>query len=468
MALSAFKSTTRRRGVQGNSTNDQDAASHARTPDYLSAHHHKLKYGHERSSSFTDVQAPYCASPRFRAPRSLRFLDRQLSESDLAKTKPIGDIDCTPSASKCGEEVIHRLGSPQVMQADSTLRPKLHRTLSGHEKNFREHPEGQVEEKIIRAVHAQHKPKQPVPLPSNRNDQLYDIIKAEVFDVVADMKEAIEMTQEKALSESYARESADMSNISLSEEIVKMFRYVCKGYVAKIDKAEEEVKHLRKKLAEKERVCLDLTNLINELIPDGALQAHEVAPLKQDNNRQVLKNVASEAIGPSTRSPSILDDEVCLKRLSGEEILLELEKETERRRLRCLQSDSSTDCLEKNKDGLVLPWLTCEESNNVLWRSSKESAGQGEQESLRHPLQEDNSIKEEPKIESKSTPHRNVISPSEWKNTYKRNGSVKATCLAESSLLYVQSSELISQRIKFRARVEAGELLLCIGTLHIH
>ncbi|MCO5597302.1 hypothetical protein L7F22_051378 [Adiantum nelumboides] len=160
MALSAFKSTTRRRGIQGNA-NDQDAAGHARTPDNLTAHHHKLKYGHKRSNSFTDVP-PYSrysgdASPRFRGPRSLRFLDRQLSEGDLAKSKPVGDIDCSQSAGKSGDEVTHRLGSPQVMQADSAMRPKLHRTISGHDKNFREHPEAQVEEKIIRAVHAQNK-----------------------------------------------------------------------------------------------------------------------------------------------------------------------------------------------------------------------------------------------------------------------------------------------------------------------
>ncbi|MCO5569952.1 hypothetical protein L7F22_023666 [Adiantum nelumboides] len=303
-------------------------------------------------------------------------------------------------------------------------------------------------------------PKDSVVLSNNRNDQLYDIIEAEVFD----MKEAIETTQEIALSGSYARESADMTNISLSEEIVKMFRYVCKGYVAKIEKAEEEVKHLRKQLAEKERICLDLTNLINELIPDGALQAHEVTPVKQGINKQ--------AIGPSARSRSVLNDVACLKRLSGEEILLELEKEFERRRLRCIQSSSSSaDCmstLEKNKDGLVLPWLTCEEANNLLCHSSKETESQAEHVTMRHSLLEDNRIKQQqPKIEF-NTLEGNTSPPSEWKNTCRMNDNIHPTCVGESSLLYIQSTELISQSIKFKARVEAGELLLCIGTLYIH
>ncbi|MCO5562723.1 hypothetical protein L7F22_016355 [Adiantum nelumboides] len=311
-------------------------------------------------------------------------------------------------------------------------------------------------------------PKDSVVLSNNQNDQLYDIIKAEVFD----MKEAIETTQEIALSGSYASESADMTNISLSEEIVKMFRYVCKAYVAKIDKAEEKVKHLRKQLAEKERICLDLTNLINELIPDGALQAHEVTPVKQGINKQVLKHAAGEAIGPFARSRSVLDDVACLKRLSGEEILLELEKEFERRRLHCIQSSSSSaDCMSalgKNKDGLVLPWLTCEEANNLLCHSSKETESQAEHVTMRHSLPEDNRIKQQqPKIES-YTLEGNTSPPLEWKNTCRMNDNIHPTCVAESSLLYIQSTELISQRIKFKARVEAGELLLCIGTLYIH
>lgn len=53
------------------------------------------------------------------------------------------------------------------------------------------------------------------------------------------------------------------------------------------------------------------------------------------------------------------------------------------------------------------------------------------------------------------------------KSRYTKSSSIKSSHVADSSLLYIQSTELISERIQFRARVDAGELLLCIGTLHI-
>ncbi|KAH7276407.1 hypothetical protein KP509_39G005800 [Ceratopteris richardii] len=484
-----LKSSGRRRAAYGMSC-DQDIAGPVRVvADNFYVNHYMPRKGHRRSSSVSDMPSYLRhmegSSPRF--PGVPRFLARQLSESDLAKCKPTDGIDYFLSTPACVDEAIRWLGLPQVLQADNNMSLEFH---SGHARSMQEHAEGQVEEKIIRAVHAQPMPK-PAAVSGSQNN-LYNIIREEVFEVVADMKEAIEMSQEKAsISDMSAYESTNTSCISLSEEIVEVFRYVCKGYAARIEKAEQQLDQLRAQLAEKEQTCLEL---MAELKSSRHWE-HETASRKEDYNRRISNGINWNEGGTiRTLQESILEDEVSVRTLSGQEIMLELEKEIQdRERLRLLHTSSSSDCIniEKNIDGLMLPWLTsCAEMNNSAWELDQANAGQVEElledpwQYAHHLCQAEDDMWQEilPEIEDnikweESHNEKQHLSVLEGDHlirlplksmTCDIQDSSMLSSTADSSLQYVQSMELISEKIQFRTRVQTGELILCIGTLHIH
>ncbi|KAH7435419.1 hypothetical protein KP509_06G064200 [Ceratopteris richardii] len=490
MASSAFKSTTRRWGAQG-IPNDRDKGDPVRvSSDKTVAHEPKPKYRRRRSSRLSDTmpnpRLQDDSSSQCRADQMHRFLEQQLSESVLAKSKQVEDVNCSPSDRKHIDETTHRLVCPQVnVHVDSSTRTKSQRSSSVHGKSLRDPSEGQVEEKIIQAIHAQSKPiKRPRNLSGDQNDQCIQSI---ICDALSDMREMIEMTQEKAsVSGSSMHDPFNAPYISLIEEIVKMIRSVMDDRAEKLEKAEEEIRLLRTQLAEKDQYLQLAISEKDQSLETTEHWKREALSLKKDSYELYSKQItcSRRRVIRTLSTGSLLDDEETMQRLSALEILSSLQKE-QGETLQLIQASPSANYIsyQRNGDGLVLPWLALsEEVSNTVSKVNQENAGQtleGFSDKAEPSCQEDgkehNGTEDHISQEPCQTQEHSLSvlgngsckTAAEW-IAYKVDASASHACIADSSLLYIQSTELISQRIEFRARIEAGELLLCIGALHIH
>ncbi|KAI5061168.1 hypothetical protein GOP47_0023673 [Adiantum capillus-veneris] len=290
MATSAFRSTTRR-GCSGSGT---DANGVPSTPRSKRDPSPSGQGSHRRSSSMTDFSARYlsdCSSTSeyrssYRRTSDIHGGRRSVCPSD-SENEPDFSTTQRPRRRWAAESEDERTQKPSfsVTKAPDPQQNRLRRTLSSHDmsqygsnmeldvvvpekKLGTADSEDLVEEKTIRAVFDQMKQSLRAEPPvadvgmTNFLDSMRSEVRRAVSDIRTELEEALQRNEAgSAASDEVSRREAE------GPVVIRSVADIQNEYTTKLEESERKVRELWSQIAVEERRCLELTKIVNELLP---------------------------------------------------------------------------------------------------------------------------------------------------------------------------------------------------------
>lgn len=538
MAMSAFRSTTRRNCQIGGGSSSTEGGGVPSTPRSKREPSPSGRSFHRRSASVTDFSTRYlsdCSSTsEFRSSynkgsRTGRgSVCPSDSESDMdslsahrwrSGRRGVESEDERPinsSASKTGFIQAERKGLRRTMssqdfsQAISKMRqhvPVVDKKTGDDEK------EDLVEEKTIRAVYAQMKSlHNDPPVGDVGMTDFLDAMRAEVRRAVSDIRMELEESMQKNGKLSMTGNAENRSEPQ-GADVIQAVADIRKEYTTKLEESERRVRELWSQIAVEERRCLELSKIVKELLPtQPPMVVQTPAAHTSSNRRRPLRRKNSAERQLDLRS---LDEEAqryfeeCVSISSydcqgdSDESMQEKENSTRRKNGKDLNAkavmgtnlkgEPQSKAFSVGSDGVVLPWLQWEAEGGAggdkNMKQVVERNGKGGKSSPSHRLGGSNTQSGN----SKMSASRNLITrtsaehgkpaltltmaatigvPESKSNVSesKQEAHTSSSSLfsldddaVQNETIFLDVDTSLFEKIRFRCRIENGELLLCHG-----
>lgn len=423
------------------------------------------------------------------------------SEDERPTNPPMSTISATKSERK---GLRRTLSSQDFSQNISKTR--LHVSVLDRKPEGND-TEDLAEEKTIRAVYAQMKSLSSDPPVGDvgMNDFL-DAMRTEVRRAVSDIRMELEESMQKNGKLSSTVDVQDRSE-SQGTDVIQAVADIRKEYTMKLEESEKRVRELWSQIAVEERRCLELSKIVKELLPTPPPVTTSTAnnsssrrrPLRRKNSaeRQLdLKSLDEEALRYFEECVSISSYDC---QGDSDDSLREKENNGRRRNGREIAAKSPSTvngCKGETQpkassigsDGVVLPWLQWEAEGggsgdkNSKQISQVERGGVSGKSKTQFQRSSNISFSAAKKLPAK-TSAAEQMSPSTWsasgacetkldvlESRQKPRASSSSSLFSVEDCNVVQSDgsvldvdTLLLEKIKFRCRVENGELLLCQG-----
>ncbi|KAL4185941.1 hypothetical protein AMTRI_Chr10g8270 [Amborella trichopoda] len=342
-------------------------------------------------------------------------------------------------------------------------------------------------EKTIRAVYAQKKTEHPTG--DEVGTGLYEAMRKEVRNVVAQIRTELEQVMSKTNGNGLQSKTTDIS------QAITLIR---KNYTTKLEESEKRTKDLLAELAVEERRGRELSKVVRGLLPDYSKQSEPEKPARtrkrsMDRNK-MSKRLTEEAekyfegflSNVEDTEFSSFDDEKSDGTLSGNPRPRDLVLDTKNGD----SQDHTVSPLET--DGVVLPWLQWETSNDgsSLFRdkmeippSSRKNVSDVAQEwspciesadsksnmlSSCHGSWSPGSDTHDWSTKSlTSNSHVNNLesgTPENYQKFSVERGKLKKAFELDEYLHHRQGEDLLMDRLRYRQRIQSGALIICCNS----
>ncbi|KAH7297351.1 hypothetical protein KP509_26G066400 [Ceratopteris richardii] len=509
MATSAFRSTTKRSCQIDNGSSARELDSVPSTPRSKRDPSSSGRGFHRRSSSVTDVSARYlsdCSSTieyRTSYNKGLKTGCRSVCPSDSEPDMDILSIrgrydrrsveseDERPhlAESKTGfmnrmQEGLRRTSSSQdLSQASNKMRqpdPII---------DIKDDAESLVKVKTIRAVYGNDPPVQ--------NVGTVDLCDAKRIEAHSAVSNSIHKRNQLPLSK-----CIESTSEPLGSNVTQAVADIRKEYTTKLEESEKRVRELWSQIAVEERRCLELSKIVRELLP--TVSSAPVAENSSNHRQQLRRKNITERQGSSKslaeEAERFFDECVSISSYdcqgdSDESMQVKhadnLRKEDEPS-LNALSTKASGNeevhwlRVSVGSDGVVLPWLQWESeagcggvksSNQFENRKGlSKKSGRGHVDNFKTGPLKALTAKAAAGPRKPQTATKKVLAGDESQNQGQRTEVLEVKKRRTvSSAMHVTSDNDVNQissefldvdtflheKIKYRGRIENGELLLC-------
>lgn len=502
MATSAFRSTTKR-NCQIRGPGSAEPGGEPSTPRSKRDPSPGARGLHRRSSSMSDFSARYfsdCSS--ISDFRSSHKKGPRTGRSSVCPSDSESDMDSLYAYQrprKWGAESEDERQSslpPSTISIAKSERKGLRRTFSSQDLSqniskmrlnvsdldrqpVKNDTEDLVEEKTIRAVYAQMKQslRSDPPLGDVGMSDFLDAMRSEVRQAVSDIRMELEESRQKndKLSEQDRSESQ-------GTDVLQAVADIRKEYTAKLEESEKRIQELWSQIAVEEGRCLELSKIVKELLPTPppsitTSSAHNTAnrrrPMRRKNSAERhldSKSLDEEALKyleecvsissydcPGDSDDSIQEKENSSRRRKGRESAARSPSSE-----RGCKGEIHSKLSSMGSDGVFLPWLqweaeggsSAEKSSNQMEKSIGGGVNSGSKSKAQVHKSGNATFGTAKKLEPKEVEYSPGSSSLFIVDDYNA---------AHSEGSFVDVDTLLSEKIKFRCRVENGELLLCHG-----
>ncbi|KAI5084666.1 hypothetical protein GOP47_0000835 [Adiantum capillus-veneris] len=364
--------------------------------------------------------------------------------------------------------------------------------------------EGIVEEKTIRAVYAQMKSLHTDPPVGDVGmTDFLDAMRAEVRRAVSDVRIELEESMQK--NGKLSTSSAENRSESHGTDVIQAVADIRKEYTTKLEESEKRVRELWSQIAVEERRCLELSKIVKELLPTPppaivpTSMAHSSSsrrrPLRRKNSteRQLdTKNLHDEAYRYFEECVSIFSYDC-----QGDSNDYIQGKENSNRRRSMKEGyakalsmgtngkgESQPNASSVGSDGVVLPWLQWEAEAGAagdknLKQVERNAKGISSKNSPLHRLGSSSHPKPNNTSAELGKPSLTTLAGPVWSesgaleaksdlfDSKQMSSTIRFTLddntIRKESTTFLDVDLLLFEKIKFRCRVEKGELLLCQG-----
>ncbi|XP_030940500.1 NKAP family protein CG6066 [Quercus lobata] len=320
------------------------------------------------------------SNPRRR--RSVSVVRYQISDSE-------SDLDHSQNSSNRANPKSVGSGNKQTRPAVSNQRQVLRRSFS--QKDLKSHDgyssqssvltddegrDGRSSrsgiEKTIRAVYAQKKAEHPSE--DDVNGGLYAVMRNELRNAVEEIKMELEQAMEKKKTSSDSASGDCMQ--SNDSDVLQAVSSIRRNYSTKLGQSEKHKQDLLAKRVLEEQRGRELSKIVKEMLPDtkkNAVEKPARARRRSNDRSRMSKRLTEEAEKYIEDFISNVEDTTDISSLDGERsdtsssIGVIVKPET-------LYSPAVYNSLPVEMDGVVLPWLQWETSNEGTPQSCKSKA----------------------------------------------------------------------------------------------
>lgn len=220
-------------------------------------------------------------------------------------------------------------------------------------------------ERIIRAVYSQKKAQHPTG-GDDMNSNLYEAMRTELRHAVEEIRTEFEQARGNTKRTVLATDNCLLSN---SSDVLQTVSSIKKNYSTKLEESEERKQDLLSEIVLEEQRSRELSKIVKEWLPDPKNDVivdkpSKVRPRKRSTDRnRMSKRLSEEAVRYIEDFISNVED-TDISSLDGERSDTSLSLGG-MMKTRTVQSPPSSIPLPADMDGVLLPWLQWETSNDA-------------------------------------------------------------------------------------------------------
>ncbi|GAV87168.1 hypothetical protein CFOL_v3_30594 [Cephalotus follicularis] len=227
-------------------------------------------------------------------------------------------------------------------------------------------------EKTIRAVYAKNKAEHPIS--DDVNNGLYEAMRKELRYAVEEIKMELEQGMTKTKSSVL---SGDDCLQSKSSDVLQAVCEIKKNYMTKLERSEKRKQDLLAEILLEEQRGREISKIVNELLPEekNIVEDKPLRTRKRNTDRSCMSECLSEEAEKFIEDFLSSVEDTDISSLDGEKSdtssTLGGMTKTE-----VFQSPAAMKSLPVEMDGVVLPWLQWETTNDTSSLSCKNMSGQ--------------------------------------------------------------------------------------------
>ncbi|KAF3436828.1 hypothetical protein FNV43_RR19581 [Rhamnella rubrinervis] len=333
-------------------------------------------------------------------------------------------------------------------------------------------------EKTIRAVYAKTKAEHPTS--DDMNTGFYEVMRKELRNAVEEIRTELEHTMRKKESTVPANGDCLIGN---SSDVLKAVSSIRQNYSTKLEQSEKRKQDLLSEIVLEEQRSRELSKIVKELLPDRKSNIHAEKPShprrRSTDRSRMSKRLTEEAEKYIEDFISNVED-TDISSLDGErsDTSSSLGGMT---KMEISQSPATTVRLPVEMDGVVLPWLQWETSNEVSPLPFKNKMDQPVTPKTISwdDAQEVSSAQDRSNLSASSrgswspgivdSQPRNIAEGigsklgelGHYRRQSQTEGSKAANFDMEEYLKLQRNEEIVFERFRQQQRINSGSLLLC-------